>query len=909
MILHSVHVENYKGIRGPLHVTFDSDAPNLIDGPNGAGKSTLVEAIECCLVEGYNTAGAAAEGMRPRQTALTPMISVVFTHDGSVYRISKTFLDAPKAELERRGSNGEFQRIAKGKDADEQVRAMLRSQATKAKDKAGERLGFFSVLCSTQGKQELPALNGDALTDIREMLGAQVAGSRGTAFEAAVGKKYFLLWNPGGTPKKGKLSEIRVALVTAREHLDRCAASMQQVSNLESSARLQRELHKGALARMELAQGEYQTVAELAKQVIDLRTRRTPAVSRVQSATARYDQVRSEIDHIIATATKKKMCEEARPGLDKGEADARSIRDRCATLVGSARADWDAASGISPEIIDLERRIELATVFLQLVGELGVLEERLERASRSAARQRALLGQIEGLNAPDPATWLSIESIGHDFDEAKLHLESLALRLDIAAEADLAVEVLDGEPSGMATLPAGQDLGIKSLGQMEVRLPGIATLRLSGPSGDAAHWRARLDENQSKLAALMSPFGAASWRELIASLHKREKLSIELVAAQAEYAAAIGPDDISDLERRKGKLVEKRLTILSTEPLWSEQPPDVDRLKATASAKRLEWQDGQSKAAKAWETAEKSRSAAEAALVSAEAARRTNDAALAELVRELAALEADGKSMAERQHELNSRRRECESAEASLAEIDTALAPLAPDAPEHAAAMAQNISAIEQEIQKAREAFKQDERVVSEILQQGPYSSLAVAEERVRQLELDEFTETARLDAIKRLRTAIDAAKNKVLAGIAKPVEERATALLERIVGRPLAQIRLGDSMKLASVQPDGCSQDAPVDEMSSGEREQIYFATRLALADVLGTKERQVVVLDDPLVDTDADRLARALQLIHEREERLQFVILSCHPERYLALPKLASQHLAKFEAQPEVATPEVGP
>jgi DNA repair exonuclease SbcCD ATPase subunit len=907
MILHSAHVENYKGIRGAVDITFDPDAPNLIDGPNGAGKSTFLEAIQCCLVESYNTGGAGAEGMRPRQTALTPIISVAFAHDGSVYRISKTFLDAPKAQLERRRPNGEFEAIAKGKEADEQVRAMLRSQATKAKDKPGERLGYFSVLCSTQGKQELPALSGDALADIREMLGAQVAGSRGTAFEAAINKKYFSVWTPGGKPKKGKLTEIQTALVGARLDLDRCLGVMQQVGDLESSARQQRELHKETLGRLELAQCEYQAAAAVAKQVIDLRTRKTPAVSRVQSATARYGQLRAEIDHIVATTSKKKTCEEARPALEKADADAKSARDRCTALASDARRAWEGASGASSEIQDLERRVERATEFLQIAGELDALGDRLERAGRAATRAAVLQGEIGALNAPDPATWLSIQSAGHNFDEATLHLDSLAFRLDIAAEANLTVEVLDGDPLGAASLTPGQDLGVRSLGQMEVRLPGIAVLRVSGPSGDAAHWRTRLDETQPKLAALLGLFGVVAWRDLRDRVHQREKLSIELVAAQAEYAAAVGSDDRSLLERRRLELIERRATVLSDEPQWAQQSPDVTVLKATVQAKKHEWQSRQTEAAQAWERAEKSRSDSEAAVVATASARRTNEVALAELLRDLTALEADGKSMTERQQELSVRRRECESAESDLAEIDASLAQLPPDAPEAAAAIADRISTLEREIQSAREAYKQDEKAASEILRQGPYSSLAVAEERVRQLESDESAETARLDSIKRLRTAIEAAKNSVLAGIAKPVEERATALLERIVGRPFAHIRLGDSMKLASVQPDGCTAEAPLDEMSSGEREQIYFATRLALADVLGTKERQVVVLDDPLVDTDADRLTRALQLIQERSARLQFVILSCHPERYLALPTLASQHLAKFE-QPEVATPVVG-
>ena len=61
MILNSIHIENFKGLRGPLDVELDESEVNLVLGPNGAGKSTLREAIETVLVENHNTSGAAAE--------------------------------------------------------------------------------------------------------------------------------------------------------------------------------------------------------------------------------------------------------------------------------------------------------------------------------------------------------------------------------------------------------------------------------------------------------------------------------------------------------------------------------------------------------------------------------------------------------------------------------------------------------------------------------------------------------------------------------------------------------------------------------------------------------------------------------------------------------------------------------
>ena len=64
-----------------------------------------------------------------------------------------------------------------------------------------------------------------------------------------------------------------------------------------------------------------------------------------------------------------------------------------------------------------------------------------------------------------------------------------------------------------------------------------------------------------------------------------------------------------------------------------------------------------------------------------------------------------------------------------------------------------------------------------------------------------------------------------------------------------------------------------------------VYLATRLALAEVLAKDERQLVVLDDVLTATDADRLARIMTILEESAQRLQILILTCHPERYHSL------------------------
>jgi exonuclease SbcC len=903
MILHSARVENYKGLRGPLEVSFDPVLPNLLEGPNGAGKSTLVEAIQCALIENHNTAGASAEQMRPRETALTPSIWVVFEQGGAVYRISKTFLDSPQALLERRRPDGIFDGIAKGRAADERVREMLRSQGTRAKEKPGQRLGIFSILCSSQNQQELPELSGNALTDIREMLGAQVSGKQGDAFEKAIDKKYLSLWTPGGKPKKGRLTEVEEQLAEARLKLEQSRQIMQNIAKHETAALEGRAQSQEKLNRLEAAQAEAADLAPFAQRIVDLRAQRVPAESRKGAADANYKLLRAQIDQIVEAGKKKGSCEDARPQLEEDERGARSELESANQSAAAARQEWEATSRPDPELEAAESRLERAVLFVSLAKELPAIQSRLRRASEASARKVALEGELAALNAPDRAKWAEIQSVGQAFDEARLKVEALELRLDIAAERDLAVDIIAGEPAGELRAAAGQTVTTRGDGQVKIHLPGIATLTISGPAGNATEWRARLGNRRKELNALLAAYGVSAWQELSQRVRQRDALSAEIALVDAEYRVALGADTAAELSERAHRLETQQGEILAAEPSWGAASPDLGRLKDHISARKTERAQAQGQAMAKWQAAESRRAEAERAAASATAARETNEKSFDAAVEEIAKLESDGRSAAERQDELSTRRRECESAEENLRAIDTALAALPVDVPDRLEALNNRIRQLESDIQQAREAYKQDEAVARALLQQGPYTSLASAEEQVKQLEDDKTAEKLRLESIRRLKTAIEDAKAKVLAGISEPVEKRAAAILERIAARPFASIQLGDGLELKSVRPDGCKEAAPVEHMSAGEKEQIYFATRLALAEVLSEGERQALVLDDPLVNTDPDRLLRILELIHEKSDRLQFVILSCHPERYAGLPGAVTRHMEKFECAEAVA------
>lgn len=116
---------------------------------------------------------------------------------------------------------------------------------------------------------------------------------------------------------------------------------------------------------------------------------------------------------------------------------------------------------------------------------------------------------------------------------------------------------------------------------------------------------------------------------------------------------------------------------------------------------------------------------------------------------------------------------------------------------------------------------------------------------------------------------------------------ERATAILRRIAGKGLGEVRLDDTLGPMGINSNEADADVDLEVLSGGEREQVYLAIRLALAELL-TKDanrRELVVLDDVLAATDDERLTRILGILDEMKKHVQFLILTCHPERYRGL------------------------
>ena len=366
---------------------------------------------------------------------------------------------------------------------------------------------------------------------------------------------------------------------------------------------------------------------------------------------------------------------------------------------------------------------------------------------------------------------------------------------------------------------------------------------------------------------------------------KAIQLDERIAAAQVQIDTLLAEEPLEQIEMERATRAAMIAGIVADYPDWDDAVPDAEALRVEADTKKRVF-------LAALDAAEAARDAAQAALNAAIQQRgmvqvRIEEAGRSEgsLTARLAELTDDGRSEAEREKKLRAILLAWDAAGASLEEIDAKLAEYGDDPGAAVTTLEKQLQAADDAATKALEQEKSEEGRLMHAATQGPYSALAQAEEELARLKREIASEELRLAAIRLLQTTVEESRNAALAAVAAPVEVAATRTLQRIAGNRLGRVQLGEAFEPRQVMPGATDAPVSIEDMSGGEREQIYLATRLALADVLAKDERQLVVLDDVLVATDAGRLARVIRILEEAGQRLQVLILTCHPERYLGL------------------------
>jgi uncharacterized protein YhaN len=434
-------------------------------------------------------------------------------------------------------------------------------------------------------------------------------------------------------------------------------------------------------------------------------------------------------------------------------------------------------------------------------------------------------------------------------------------------------------------MKAGVPTQIQGSPEVVTELPHIARLRAWGPVGSAKEHRDARAKAEKKLKELTETYGTSDLDALESLAEKAKELDASLTEADTRLTTLLAGRTLDELIQQRCVLETTHTGFLQAHPDWGKTPPDAEVLEAKAD-------DVKQAFIARVENAEAARDKAQNALAAVAGqretlSRRLEDARkqVAGLTAKLTELTSDRKALQDREMELQRVTMAWDAARARLTEIQDQLDQYEDDPAAIVERLQTQLDAANQESNRAREQEVREEARLEGLCAEGPYSRLVAVDEKVTQLQEETKREELRVEAIRLLHDTVVACRSGAIAAVSRPVEAVTTRMLQRIAGRRLGRIQIGEAFEPAAVVPESVEQAVALENLSGGEQEQLYLATRLALAEVLGKDERQLVVLDDVLTATDAGRFARVMNVLEEAAQRLQVLILTCHPERYRGL------------------------
>lgn len=496
-------------------------------------------------------------------------------------------------------------------------------------------------------------------------------------------------------------------------------------------------------------------------------------------------------------------------------------------------ADLEAAA---KALSGLEARLEQAR------AEVKSAEDAWIQARAGVSARAAEAGvQLKSLNAPPQEVLDKLALLGQQLRELEARLEGALLHVRLELEAPARIDVRKGSPEGVIEGHAGEAVEISGSPEIELALPGIGRMRIWGPAASVEELQRQIGEARAARDRLAQPWGGAE-------------------------------ADALNERRRQADALEREIDLLQKALAAHENGTSPEAMIVTRGRDAVQGLEEQ--------------------------LRQAQDR-LRGLQQQKAALDSDPRDDATLQRAKEEAAQRLAVGEARVNELRGRLALLPADLEGEKQRAEDELARLRSQMERVREQRDLLRGRIEQKQREGAYALLAEAEEQLTAKEQE--YESARRQAYanrllwQTLNAVLEDAERQVLPRL----EERTVEVLSRISGGFLSGLRLDPSTWTPeAVRPAAAEEplDVKPERISGGEQEQLHFALRLALADVLSEDEPQMVVLDDVLLATDAVRMGRILELIEERRGRVQFLILTCHPERF---SELSGAHVIRLDTQ----------
>ena len=133
------------------------------------------------------------------------------------------------------------------------------------------------------------------------------------------------------------------------------------------------------------------------------------------------------------------------------------------------------------------------------------------------------------------------------------------------------------------------------------------------------------------------------------------------------------------------------------------------------------------------------------------------------------------------------------------------------------------------------------------------------------------------LNILEKTKKYLNIAKEQFSSHYLKGMQDSFIKNLEIINGSKI-EVNLDVNLN-AEVNENGSNKK--IDFLSTGYKDLIYICMRLSLIDSLFEEEKPFIILDDPFVNLDEEKIENAMKLIKAKAEEYQIIYFVCHESR----------------------------
>ncbi len=879
-----ISVEGVGRFEGKAAVEGFGPGVNILSAANEAGKSTLFRALRMCFFERHTSKNVAIKSIASDGVSLPVTITVDFTLEGCSYRIEKSFLRGQRASLSLDGRV-----IAKNSEADEKLWELLGVEP--ASSRSVDAAAFDMLWVGQRASFELPPITkgGETMLGaaIESEIGAVLGGERAKTLLAQTRDELaqYVTSKTGKALVSGPLGQAERKLESLRTDRDRLAERLRSLENQFTLVeRLRKERARladpedAARHEAELAEARHALAAakkaseRLAALEMEERARQhqkdaaAETLTQLQDRARRVADLRERIGKII---TEKASLESEESGTRMQLAEIKSRKDKFET-------EDDASTRRDRLLQRLSAAISKTQTKAELERKAGLLLKIVERRTQKLAELKTFKITAEHIRSLD-----------------KIERESSLIEAQLTASASKLFIAINGQ-SGTSILIDGrkaQDGEILPIAKpIRVSVGGFATLTLSPPDGFGKDHEESRKAMLARQVRIFDDTGITSHEEARQHFARRQTLETDLKTIEAELSA-LGVDP---------QIAERTLTE------WREQIAMVGaELKEVLAQANCEGEPDMAiieEERRAIAQQQEVRRAERKALeISAQEFQQHHEqfvsqrsklaGELDEMRRTLAAdlvLSPDATraaELAEAQTRMEAALKAHQQAAGALADMRSK----APD-PHETERLSNKILRLESAADRRRNEILEHDKTISNVEGQiqsaggdGIGERMAIIESEFAQAEIDAARHRKRASVLSLLADTIEAVLAESREKYYRPVLRHLTPFVNDLF--PGARLELGEGFTVSGISRSGDAPE-PFERLSDGTQEQIAVLTRLAMGALLAERGKAFpIILDDALVFSDDDRIARLFDALVRAGANQQIIVLTCRTRAFAAL------------------------